>query len=144
MKHKLLIDDLEQYSRRHSLRLNGVPVTQNEKPKDIVNAVKYEIERLDLPIKDFEIDRAHRLGPIYMDKRGNKQQTVLCKFISWGARNVMYNARKSLNFFIKADPTRRRHKLFTYARNHMFDEESRASKLFSNMYIDSNCNIMAA
>ena len=32
VKLKLLIDDLEQYSRRPSLRITGIPITKNETP----------------------------------------------------------------------------------------------------------------
>ena len=106
-------------------------------------AVKNEIIRLKLNINDIEIDRAHRSGPIFTDKNGKKQQTVLCKFYSWKARNTMFKARKNSNFYIKADLTKRRHQLFIYATNQMLDDQCIAGKLLNNIFVHSNCNIMA-
>ena len=108
----LLIDETEQYSRRHSHRFHGLETNSNESPSDIVSSVKEEIKRMNLPIEDFEIDRAHRSGPVYTDKYWVKQQAVICKFISWKARHTMFTAKKKSKFYMKADLTKNRHNIY--------------------------------
>ena len=112
----LLIDGTEQYSRRHSPRFHGLEINSNESPSDIVSSVKEEIKRMNLPIEDFEIDRAHRSGPVYTDKYGVNQQAVICKFISWKARHTMFTAKKKLKFYMKADLTKYRHNIYICMR----------------------------
>ena len=117
-------------------------VKYNESADDVLFSVKKEIERMDLTIKDFEIDRAHRSGSWYMDRDGKKQQTVLAKFTSWGARNKFFKARKQSKFHIKADLTKNRNDVLNYIRDQLHDTESTASKLVNYVYADVNCNIM--
>ena len=66
------IDDKEQYSRRNSLRLNGIPNKYGENTDD-------EIEKLHTDIIDLDTDRAHRSGSSYYDNNGS-QQPILVKF----------------------------------------------------------------
>ena len=80
-EHEQLIEEAEQYSRRHSLHLNGLEVKYNESADDVLNLVEKEIKHMNLSIQDFEVDRAHRNGRSYTDKDGNKKQTVLVTFI---------------------------------------------------------------
>ena len=61
------IDDLDQYSKRQNLILDGVHMRKNETPDNIRNAVIAEIERLGLEIDDTEIDQAHRIEQPYKD-----------------------------------------------------------------------------
>ena len=105
-KLKVSIDDNEQYSRRTSLRLNGIAKDFNETNDDIVEKVEKEVKRLNLTIDDYDLDRAHRTGRSYVDKNGKRQQPILVKFTSWYARDQMFKSRKCSNFYMKADLTK--------------------------------------
>ena len=75
MKYKLKdylirIDDQEQYSRRNSVRVNGIPKKRGETPDDVVDAVHREIHRLNLDVDATDVDRAHRFGSPYRDTYG--------------------------------------------------------------------------
>ena len=98
---------------------------------------------MDLPITDIEIDRAHRTGTPFTDKNGIKQQSVLVKFTSWNARNIMFKARKRSSFYMKADLTKRRLNVLKYAEGEMFKNGGLASKFINYIYVDANCNIVA-
>ena len=61
-------DELEQYGRRLCLRIDSVPKQNNEKVEDVF---KFQ-EVPDLEIPEVVIDRAHRIGPDYTDKKCRK------------------------------------------------------------------------
>ena len=137
-----LIEEAEQYSRRHSLRLNGLEVQYNESAADVLNLVKKEIKRMNLSIQDFEVDRTHRNGRSYTDKDGNKKQTVLVKYTSGNARNKFYKVRKHSNFHIKPDLSSKRNEVSNHIRDEINNQTSTASKLFNHVFVDANCNVM--
>ena len=59
------VDEQEQYQRRLSLRINGIPVPavgQSESAEDRLDKVKRLIkDQLELDVPDTVIDRAHRI-----------------------------------------------------------------------------------
>ena len=66
-------DELEQYGRRLCLRIDSVPKQNNEKAEDVFKFVKgliQEVPGLETP--EVVIDRAHRIGPDYTDKKRRK------------------------------------------------------------------------
>ena len=66
-------DELEQYGRRLCLRIDSVPKQNNEKAEDVFKFVKGLIQEVpDLEIPEVVIDRAHRIGPDYTDKKRRK------------------------------------------------------------------------
>ncbi len=82
-------DELEQYSRRNSLRLAGVRELPDENLDDIV----MEVLRVSHPkINMADIDRCHRVGK---KVPGGRDRRVLVKFISYQDRHtVIRNRRK--------------------------------------------------
>ena len=126
-----LIEEAEQYSRRHSLRLHGVDVKYNETTDDVLNSMKAEIKRMNLTIHDIEIDRAYITGPSYTDKHGMRQQSVLVKFTSWNARDRFFEGRKNSNFYIKLDLTSKRNVVFNKIIEQINDKRSVASKFLN-------------
>ena len=85
-------DDLEQYSRRSCLRVNGVEVFEGE--EDINKTIKSCYEKVGLDFQVNEIDRAHRLGKPYVDRLTKKSvQPIIIKYKSWGPRTLFYKAR---------------------------------------------------
>ena len=60
--------ELEQYGRRLCIRIDGVPMVENETSNDVLQNVKSFIEESSSEIPDAAIDRAHRIGKASTDK----------------------------------------------------------------------------
>ena len=113
------MDDLEQYTRRNSVRLYGLPETEGEETTAAtVNALNENL-LLDPPLTTQEIDRLHRVGP-----RGDKPRPVLIKFATYRSRHRVYANRKALysensnvRLYLNEDLTRRRAQLLAKARS---------------------------
>ena len=145
MEHYAInVDNNEQYSRRHSLRLAGIEKEKkDETPDDVMGKVYEEMDYLDAPIKEVEIDRAHRTGKKYKDESGKWQQSVLLKFNSWKARNRFYRLRKYSNYYMSADLTIRNENVLNYAREQIKQVGSLANEYVKFVYADANCTLMA-
>ena len=93
-------DDQEQYSRRNSLRMTGIPEENNEilQPKvlDILNSKL----SLDAPIEPAHIDRMHRVGK----PKESSPRAILIKFTGYGPRSAVYKNRRNLKFARTATP----------------------------------------
>ena len=84
-------DELEQYSRRLCLRIDSVPKQNNEKAEDVF---KFQ-EVPDLEIPEVVIDRAHRIGPDYTDKKTQKVcKSIIVRFTMFRHRTAFYRARR--------------------------------------------------
>ena len=138
-EHETLIDDSEQYSRRHSLRINGIPKKYEEKSVDVLNFLHNEIRKLKMNINRTKVDRVHRSGREYRDRDGNRQQATLAKFTTWDVRNKV---RKGSNFYVKADLTKKKENSLTYARDRIPSDPG-VRKFVKYVYVDPNCNLMA-
>lgn len=136
------IDDCEQYSRKVSLVLHGVPVKRGDDDSAIRQLVVEEIKRLKLDILEREVDRAHRTGAPYFNRVTKSRVTpVIVRLTSWYARNEFYNARKDSKFFIKADMTQRRLDVLNQARDLQAVENSTAAKVAKRIFADRNCHL---
>ena len=136
------IDDNEQYSRRQSLKLDGIPKKYNENSGDVLQTVYDEIDRLELEIDKWDVDRCHRNGPVHINDNHERQQTTLVKFTSWYARNKFYQARKLSSYYVKPDLTKRRENVFSYARDQLRNRNY-VSNHIKYVFVDPNCNLMA-
>ena len=134
-----LIDDNTQYSKKVNIIIKGMPVSKKHGNENIRKMVLDEIDRLRLDIDDLEVDRAHRHGQTYSNKYGKYNQDVICRFTTWSARDVMYQARKRSKFIISADLTRRRQEILEVSREKVSTPDSRANKLIKFVYADRNC-----
>lgn len=121
-------DDLEQYSRRNSVRISGYPEDTSENTDNIVLSIARE---LDVEIIKSDIDRSHRVGKPTSQRSGrpaqNKQRPrdILVKFATYNARQQLYEMRKDLRnsenetmkqLFINEDLTKKRSQLLYDAR----------------------------
>ena len=90
------IDDLEQYQRRTSLRVNGITVKgKNETAEDCLLAVKNEVTKLGFNLPDYCYDRAHRVGRIRRNPDGTMvPRAIIVKFNSWSTRTAVYRKRR--------------------------------------------------
>jgi hypothetical protein len=90
------LESQEQYSRRNSLRLSGVPEEEGELVPNLVIETLNENLTLDPPLKLDELDRAHRVGP----KVTGQSRPILIKFAAYGSKSRIYKKKKEL----KPDP----------------------------------------
>ena len=88
-------DNLEQYSRRNSLRMSGFAESPNESTEDIVLAIARE---LDIQLDNCDIDRSHRVGKI--GQKGSsgqpKHREIIVKFATYNARQRLDSKRKEI------------------------------------------------
>ena len=69
--------ELEQYGRRLSLKIDGVPVKEKERSQDVFEHVVGMLEEASAGNVDGYIDRAHRIVKTYFDKRPSKNVRAL-------------------------------------------------------------------
>ena len=116
------IDRLEQYGRRNSLVIRGIPPNKDETNKDLKeNVRKIVAEELGMP-KDFghDFDKTHRIGPVLETDKGPRQD-VIVRFKSHSTRYNVYLKRKdvkSKNIRITPSLTSKRRKLLSQAQEH--------------------------
>jgi hypothetical protein len=85
------VNDLEQYSRRECLEIQGIPLKNFDDTNSIVVNVG---ELMGINIKEEDISVSHRL-PIRSNYRGNKADpTIIVKFVRRHTKEIFYRARK--------------------------------------------------
>ena len=89
-------DERDQYSRRTSLRLNGIQKTDRETAEKCREKVIDVIKKLKLPISEDSVDRAHRVGVPAKVKGNDRPQKVIVKFTSFRSRANFYKSRKEV------------------------------------------------
>lgn len=91
-------DMQEQYSRRNSLRLSGIPENDFEDTGEIVINVVNNIMKLDPPLQLEEIDRTHRIG---LKSKATKERPrqVIVKFATYKTRQRVFKQKNNLKTF---------------------------------------------
>ena len=93
------IDDIEQYGRRVCLRVEDMPLQQNETEQKLMDQLENEFSNMGLDVTASAIERIHHIGPIYSeeDEEGKQyeRQQVIVKFKNWGSRTKVYKNRKN-------------------------------------------------
>lgn len=138
------IDDLEQYGRRYSVRINGVEVKPDGQREDVTKLVEECCAEMDTPFQPTKIDRAHRVGGVVTDTRSKKKtQPIIVKFRSWDARTAFYKARPKWKpggshrrFSVAPDLTKARYSLLKTAREKIADYAE-----VSFAFVDLNCRL---
>lgn len=98
-------DDSEQYDRRYSCRINGIPVGNSGEQEDVKAIVKDCYEKMNLPFDANKIDRCHRVGKPSLDRVSNQEtQQIIVKFRSWDSRCAFYKARPKKDSSGSSDP----------------------------------------
>ena len=90
-KLKHLVDRQEQYLRRNCLLVQGIAETNDENIRDLV--LKTINEKLDVEIKENEIDRSHRIG---RKKDGQKPRPTIIKLKRYNIRKKVSASKKKL------------------------------------------------
>ena len=132
------MDELEQYSRRLRLRLEGIPTNDCKTSEEALNYVKSKIDEAGVEIPDAVIDRAHKIGKSYLDRESNNEvNTVIVRFTSFRYRTLFYKARKKLsNSTIRLDLTKRRLNILKKAR-----VKVEGNNKVKFVYADINCRL---
>ena len=119
-------DNLEQYSRRNSLRMTGIEETDTGDLLSTVLDVINTKAQVTPPIEPTDIDRIHRVGR----KVEGKVRATLIKFATYRARKRVMDKRSSLKniesatpIFINEDLTKKRAELFWKARQMKRDKK---------------------
>ena len=102
-------NELEQYSRRNSVRVFGVPETSPENTDDLV--LKVVSDHLHCPMTKADIDRSHRTGKPRSD---GKPRPILLKLCSYRIKAVLIRQRRNLKgsgISIQEDLTRQNHQI---------------------------------
>ena len=122
------LDNLQQYTRRPCVIVEGIPLSENETDEEIERKVKekflenFEVTSGSLNV---EFDKCHRIGKIRKDKKNPQpQQSTIVRFKSHSFRSKLYNERKDpvpgnagkrKNIRLRVSLTNRRSNLLNYA-----------------------------
>ena len=87
------VDDLEQYSRRNLIRVNGYPEVDGESTDEIVKGIA-KVIGVDLELDD--IDRSHRVGRRIGDDGKKLDRSIIVKFTSYRQKRKLMKDRKKL------------------------------------------------
>ena len=113
------IDDLEQYTRRSSLRIHGIPEESSENVEHkLINIFR---DKLNINIPSECIDRCHRVGPIQVGSETTKKSVrpVIIKFTSYKFRESVYRSKSKLKgtrLVVSEDLTASKYALLKLAR----------------------------
>ncbi|ELT94514.1 hypothetical protein CAPTEDRAFT_211138 [Capitella teleta] len=86
-------DDLEQYSRRTSLRVAGLHEENEEDPCKVAMDLINDHLSLDPPISIEELDRVHQVGPKKTEDSTTKPRKLLMKFTTRRACRRVFAVR---------------------------------------------------
>ena len=119
------LDDQEQYSRRTSIRISGIPETENEDPLQLTKEIFNDIGI------NPSINRIHRVGK--PDKKRTSPRQILCQFTNYPDKKSVMIKKRDLrkrrpDIFIGEDLTRARDELFYLAR------QQKNSNLFKQVW----------
>jgi len=137
------INSLEQYTRRNSLRIRGIPEEAGERSEHCIQKVlNFCRVKLGIEILQQCIDRAHRVG---VKTGNNSSRIMLVKFISYQDRNKVFRARTKLKgkrddegkpLLVSADLTRENMTTFSAALS------AKRKNLLKDVWVDANCRII--
>ena len=106
------LEKLEQYTRRNSVKIFGIPESRSENTDDVVCNLAREKLQLDLSISD--IDRSHRVGDPTKERK--HPRAIIVKCCSYRIKNSIIRARRKLkgtHITIQEDLTNIRQELYT-------------------------------
>ena len=138
-------DDVEQYGRRLCLRIDNIPISEGNNPKDIEQELQKEFADMGVELPEDAIDRAHQIGKKYdveveeVDGTTTEvtKQQVIARFSSWKYRTLVYrNRNKSKKVRIKIDLTKRRLELLSHAR-----DITKGAEGIEYVFCDVNCRL---
>ena len=83
-------EKLEQYGRCLCLRMDGVPTVKNESSNDVLQLTKYLLKEAKVEVPDKMLDRAHRIGSSYTDRRTSKKcKSIIVRFTTFSTQSFI-------------------------------------------------------
>jgi hypothetical protein len=82
---------LQQYTRRYSVNIKGLPVTQNETNASLTDEIRKVIDETESAVTIADVDKLHRNGP-----RRDGKQDIIIRFKSHSAKEAFYKKRKTV------------------------------------------------
>ena len=114
------VDQLEQYSRKNSIRIQGLPEDTDEDTPKII--VQFFNEEMKTSITNIDLDNAHRLGRVNEINRTSPRD-IIVKFTSYLKKEELMQKRSSLKrnpktskIYINDDLTPTKAKIFHLTR----------------------------
>ena len=137
-------DDNESYMRRSCLRVHNVEIEEGEDDKNLEAKIEKCFQDINVVVGKEEIDRYHRIGKTYKNRKGKTVKSIIIKFKSWETREKVYKARpknhieggKKPGFSISLDLTKRRYNLLKSARESIIGKNN-----ISYVFADRNCSL---
>ena len=131
-------EELEQYGRRLCLRIEGVPSAEKEASEEVLVKVKCLVSESGCDIPDVVIDRAHRIGKGYTDKKSNLScKSITVRFTTFRHRTMLYRNRNKLKKAkVKLDLTKKRYDIYTDAINF-----AKNYSIVNFVMVDINCRL---
>lgn len=87
----MVLEDLQQYSRRNCVLLTGIPENKDEDTDKLVKDLC--ADKLSVPLDDTDIDRSHRVGK---PKAGVRARPIIVKFTRYNRKAEIMKARRKL------------------------------------------------
>ena len=139
-------DKRDQYSRRETLRISGVPYTRGENTNSIMCKIAYSIG---VHMSEGDISVSHRNGRV----NGNTPRPILVRFARRDVKHQILQNRKNTRYirsddygtpvkiFIDENLTTMRAKVCKHLRERKIDHHTRDGKVFLNVAAaDSEAN----
>ena len=125
LTHVTQTDDLQQYGRRMSVRVEGVPIVEgeNENPALLFAEINKSLEKVNINLKQEDVVRFHRSAKPKIDEKTNiKSAQCIVKLVRWEKRRALHGVNKrarekDLPVRVYHDLTKRRLTLLNNARN---------------------------
>ena len=119
-------DRLEQYSRRNTICIAGIPEDTDEDAMTMSLDAMNNIIKVSPPVERAEIDRLHRVGQKRTD---GKPRQMMIKFVGYQSKKKVMDSKKQLKkvhasdrfpntLYVNEALTKRRSTIYWHARSH--------------------------
>ena len=92
------LNDLEQYTRRDSVEIRGIPLPEESQEEDTNEIVLQLSQKMGIPLERKDISVSHRIR-----SRSSVDSAIIVKFVRREVRKRLYRARKRLKSITTAD-----------------------------------------
>ena len=117
-----------------------MPLRRRQTPDDMKKQLIIELKRMKVDIKEYEVDRCHRMFTPY-EVDGWRYYPAIVRFTSWTARNSVWTARKESKWRFSPHLTPRREAILDEARTMVSTEGVIENIDF--VFVDRNCTFQA-
>ena len=119
---RIELDDLQQYGRRRSIRIEGLEYKNGETEDELFTKIKTSLAEVSVPIEKSDVIRFHRSSKPKVNRDKVLCAQTIVKFGRWAPRKQAHYANKRArtsgkSFRIHHDLTKRRYELLKKARS---------------------------